>query len=77
MRELSERKNQNILKLKLDKIVELESFPVKNIGKVILSKALNSFSPRSISFITLVKGERFTNPFFRLLDFSNKSVKMF
>jgi hypothetical protein len=37
---------------------------------------LNFFSSRFFFFIVLVKGERFTNPFFRLLDFFNKNVKM-
>ena len=44
VRELSERENQNILKLKLDKMVKLESFPVKNVGEVVSSGALNSLS---------------------------------
>jgi hypothetical protein len=43
---------------------------------VILLRALNFFSPRSFSFIAFVKGEGFINPFFRLLDFPNRNIKM-
>jgi hypothetical protein len=39
-------------------------------------KALNSFSPRLFFFIIPVKKERFTDPFFRLLDSLNKSAKV-
>jgi hypothetical protein len=39
-------------------------------------KALNSPSSRSFSFTILVKRERFTNLFFRLLNSSDKNAKM-
>jgi hypothetical protein len=76
VRELSERKDQNILKFKLDKIVELESFPVRNIGEIVLSEVLNFFSSRSVSFTIPVKREGSTNSFLRFLDSLNKSVKV-
>jgi hypothetical protein len=76
VRELNERENQNILKFKLDKMIELKFFPVRNIRKIVLSGALNSFSSRSVSFIFLVKRKGFINPFFKLLDFSDRNAKM-
>jgi hypothetical protein len=40
-------------------------------------EALNSFSPRSASFIIPVKREGFTDLFFRFLDSSNRNAEMF
>jgi hypothetical protein len=51
LRDLSDRENQNILKLEINEMVELESFLAEDMGKVISSKALNSFSPRTFSFL--------------------------
>jgi len=59
-------------------MVKLESFPVKNMRKIILSEILNSFSSRFASFITLVKGKRFINLFFfKFLDSPDRSIKVF
>jgi hypothetical protein len=76
VRELNKRENQNILKLKLNKMVELESFTVKNMRKVVLLKALNFPSPRSTSFITPVKREGSTNPFLKLLNSPSRNVEI-
>jgi hypothetical protein len=77
VRELSEREDQNILKLKLDEMIELESFPVEDMGEIVLSRVLNFFSSRSAFFIIFIKREGLTDPFLRLLDFFDKSVKVF
>jgi hypothetical protein len=75
IKELKRRKNQNILELKMDKILtdnaavvgglEMDEFIIIIIEGVILSGALNSLSPR-FSF--------FFNPAF--LDSPNKSAEM-
>jgi hypothetical protein len=39
-------------------------------------KVLNFLSPRSFSFITLAKRERFINLFFRLLDSPDRNAKV-
>jgi hypothetical protein len=76
VRELNKREDQNILKLKLNEIVKLKSFPVKDMGEIILSKALNSLSSRSAFFTVSITKKGFTNPFFKFLDSPNKSAKM-
>jgi hypothetical protein len=40
-------------------------------------KVLNPFSSRSSFFTILTKGERFTNPFFRLLNSLNRNAEIF
>jgi hypothetical protein len=71
MRNLDNRKARNILELEMDEII------INAVKRVILLKALNSFSPRFFSFINLIVGEGFINPFFRFLDSSGKSAEMF
>jgi hypothetical protein len=64
VRDLSERKDQNILKLELNKMVKLKSFSIKGTEEVIPkineisseapaepAEILNPFSPRSSSFL--------------------------
>jgi hypothetical protein len=63
MRELENRENQNILNLKINKIIS--DLPEISQKKIILLKALNFSSPRFSSFF---------NP--ALLNSPNKSVKM-
>jgi hypothetical protein len=41
-----------------------------------LPETLNSLSSRFVFFIAPVEKERFIDSFFRLLDFSSKSVEM-
>ena len=55
--------------MKIDKIMD-ESGPgeMPDLFSDFSSGALNFFSSRSASFIIPVKGERFIDPFFRLLD---------
>jgi hypothetical protein len=67
LRDLSSRENRNILEFEIDEILSDRQFPVL--------KALNSLSSRFSSFIVSV-GKGFTNLFFRLLDFSDKSAEM-
>jgi hypothetical protein len=74
MRDLDNREARNILKIKMDEIVN-DLLEVLR-GKVILLRALNFLSPRFISFIAPVKGKGSINPFFKLLDSPGKSVKM-
>jgi hypothetical protein len=45
-------------------------------GQLFTPKALNSPSPRFSSFTAFAKGERFINPFFRLLDSPDKNAKI-
>jgi hypothetical protein len=45
-------------------------------GQFFILKILNSLSLRSFSFTILAKGKRFINPFFRFLNFFNKSAEM-
>jgi hypothetical protein len=49
---------------------------MKRNGQLPVLKILNSFSPRSFFFTIPVGGEKSTDPFFKLLDFPGKSVKM-
>jgi hypothetical protein len=49
---------------------------IKGDGQLSALRALNSLSPRSSSFTVSVRGEGFTDPFLRLLDFSNRSAEM-
>jgi hypothetical protein len=70
MRDLNNRKTRNIFELKMNEIV------ADTVKRIILLKALNSPSPRSFSFTNLIIKERFTDPFFRLLNSFNKSAEM-
>jgi hypothetical protein len=75
IKELERRKDQNILELKVDKILtdgaavmkglEMDEFVTTIIKKIILSEALNSPSSRFFSFF---------NP--ALLNFPNRNVKI-
>jgi hypothetical protein len=67
LRDLGNRENRNILEFKINKILSNRQF--------LVLRALNFFSPRSFFFIVPI-GERFTDPFFRLLDFFNKNAEM-
>jgi hypothetical protein len=58
-------------------MVELEFFPVESIRKVVLSKILKNFSPRSAFFTVSVRGKRFIKFFFKFLNFPGKNVKVF
>jgi len=68
LRDLNSRENRNILELEINEMLSDRQLPIL--------KALNFFSSRLFSFIVSVGKERFTNPFFRLLDFSNKNIEM-
>jgi hypothetical protein len=68
---LSDRKTRNIFEFKIDKMI------VDAVEKSILLKNLNSLSPRFSFFINLIVEERFTDPFFKFLDFSGKSAEVF
>jgi hypothetical protein len=70
IRNLNNRKARNILELKIDEIV------ADAAKRVILLEILNSFSPRSFSFINLIMGKGSTNSFFKLLDSPSKNVEM-
>jgi hypothetical protein len=72
-RDLGSREDRNILKLEIDKIMA-DSVMKKN-GQLPTLKTLNSFSPRLFSFIIPV-GERFTNPFFGLLNSFDRNAKV-
>jgi hypothetical protein len=74
LRELDCREKQNILKLKIDKI--MADSTIKRDEQFPALGALNFFSSRSFSFTVPVRRKGFTDPFFRLLDSSNKSAKM-
>jgi hypothetical protein len=76
IKELGRRENQNILKLEIDKIMTENVNISERDRQLFTLKALNFFSPRSSFFIISVKGERFTNPFFRLLDSFDKSAEI-
>jgi hypothetical protein len=76
VRDLSERENQNILKLELDKMIKLESFSIKNTEKII--PEINKISSE-----TFAKPAKVLNPFssrfsfffdFALLDFFNRTL---
>jgi hypothetical protein len=68
LRDLGSRENRNILELEIDKILSDK--------QLLVLKTLNSLSPRSSSFTVLIGGEKFTNPFLRLLDFPDKNAEM-
>jgi hypothetical protein len=74
IRDLGDREARNIFKIKMDEMVS--DLPEILQERVILSEALNSLSPLSASFTAPVKGEGSTDPFFGLLDFFSKSVKV-
>ena len=69
LRDLGSREDRNILELEMDEMLLNGQLPV--LG------TLNSFSSRLSFFAISVGGEGFTNPFFRLLDFFDRNVKMF
>jgi hypothetical protein len=56
---------------------ESGSEKIPNLSLNFLSGALNFLLSRPVSFIAPIKGKRFTDPFFRLLDFFDRNVKMF
>jgi hypothetical protein len=62
----------------LENILDLEmnEFAADAAERVVLLKALNSFSPRSFSFIIFVKGEGFTDSFFGLLDSPGRNIRV-
>jgi hypothetical protein len=74
LRDLSSRKDRNIFKLKINKI--MADNIVNGNGQLFILKALNFFSPRPFSFTVSVKRERFTNPFLKFLDFLNRNIEM-
>jgi hypothetical protein len=77
LKKLGRREDQNILKLKIDEMInEFGPEKIPDLPPNFLSKALNSLSPRSVSFITLVEKKRSTDPFFKLLNSPSKSVEM-
>ena len=49
---------------------------IERNGQLPIPGALNSPSPRFFSFTIPIEGERFTNPFFRLLDSSGRNAEM-
>jgi hypothetical protein len=49
---------------------------VEGNGQFFILKTLNFFSPRPFSFTIPVGREGFTNPFFKLLNFSDKSAEI-
>ena len=67
LRDLGSRENRNILEFEINEMLSNRQFSVL--------KALNSLSSRPFSFIVPVK-KGFTDPFFKLLDFSNKSAEV-
>ena len=67
LRDLSSRKDRNILELKINEIL--------SDRQLFTLRALNFPSPRSSSF-TVPVGERFTDPFFKLLDSFDRNVEM-
>jgi hypothetical protein len=77
LRDLDSRENRNILKLEIDKIMTEGIKILKRDRQFLTLKALNSPSPRPSSFTVSVEKERFTDPFFRLLDSPGKNAEMF
>ena len=73
MRDLGSRKDRNIFKLEIDKIMADDI--IKGNGQFPVLKVLNSPSPRFSSF-TVSIGEGFTDLFFRLLDFPGRSAEV-
>jgi len=67
LRDLDSRENWNILEFEIDKILSDKQLSVL--------KVLNSFSFRLFSFIVPV-GKRFTDLFFRFLDFFSRNTEM-
>jgi hypothetical protein len=74
LRDLSNRKDRNIFKLEIDKIMADNT--VEKNGQLFILKALNFLSSRLFSFTVSVGGEESTDPFFKLLDFPGKNVKV-
>jgi hypothetical protein len=74
LRDLGSRKDRNILKLKIDKVMADNA--VKENGQFFTLKILNFFSPRPFSFTISVGKKGFINPFFKLLDSLNKNAEM-
>ena len=76
LRDLGNRENRNILELKINKMIIKSVKVLEKDKQLFILKALNFFSPRPSSFTVLVEGKGFINPFFRLLDSSNKNAEM-
>jgi hypothetical protein len=74
---LGKRKDQNILKLEIDEIMN-ESGPgeIPDLSLNFLPGALNFFSSRSASFTAPIKGKGITNSFLKLLDSPGKNAEM-
>jgi hypothetical protein len=76
IKEFGRRENQNILKLEINEII-IEGVKISEKDRqLLILKALNSFLPRFFFFIIFAKRERFTDPFFRLLDSFNKNTEV-
>jgi hypothetical protein len=73
-RELDRREKQNIFKLEIDEI--MADGIMEGDRQLSVLGILNFFLSRFFFFTIPVKGERFTNLFFRFLDFSDKSAEM-
>jgi hypothetical protein len=74
---LGRREDQNILELEIDEIMD-ESGPgeISDLPLNFLPGILNFLSPRSAPFTVPAVGKGSDNPFFRLLDFSDKNAKV-
>jgi hypothetical protein len=68
LRSIGDRELENILNLEINELLSNRQLPTL--------KALNSPSPRPSSFTALIGGERFINPFLRLLDSPNRNAEM-
>jgi hypothetical protein len=72
---LGARELQNIKKLEIDKMITESMEIFKKDRQLLILKILNSPSPRPFFFIIPV-GKRSINPFFGLLNSSNKNAEM-
>jgi len=77
LKELGRREDQNILELEIDEMMD-ESGPgeIPDLPLDFSSGALNSPSPRSVSFTAPVEGEGSTDPFLGLLDSPGRSAEV-
>jgi hypothetical protein len=75
LRDLGSRKDRNIFELEINEIIA-DSVMIGN-GQFFALKILNSLLSRLSFFTVFVRREGFTDPFFRLLDFFDKSTKVF
>jgi hypothetical protein len=76
IKELGRREDQNILELKINKIMTEGIKILKRDKQFPILKALNSSSPRLSFFTVLIGGERSTNPFLELLNSPDRNTKM-